>query len=198
MSSSVEPGFLVLAAGQSLRFGSSCKLMAELPTGRLLLEQTLETILTVSPKICLVSSENTRSVIDLARSMAIDCCTYPGISPGIGSSIARGVSYAADWPGWVICLGDMPYIDADVYQGVRALAKDYSLVAPVFTAKNGARRRGHPVYFADEYRQSLKDLSGDRGAQKLLESHCDGLKTFDTPCEGILKDVDVFSDILIS
>ncbi|SMF08023.1 molybdenum cofactor cytidylyltransferase [Alteromonadaceae bacterium Bs31] len=184
------PGFLVLAAGESVRFGEPCKLLSKLPNGSSLIDNTLAALSAVNNKICVVLSE-TSPLKKRVAELPFDYTVYPGKSPGLGDSLAWGVRATEAWGGWIICLADMPWIDSKAYRAVFDLAcKQNNIIAPTF---NG--QRGHPVFFPPKFREQLAALRGDSGANSIIKSHASELLTLESACEGVLMDVDVPVDL---
>lgn len=110
---------------------------------------------------------------------------------GMGASIACGVAASADSDGWVIALGDMPFLKAKSIQlVVDALRNGALLAAPEYRGK-----RGHPVGFGGACRDDLLHLRGDLGARRLLETNADQVMCIAVDDPGILIDVDTPADI---
>jgi molybdenum cofactor cytidylyltransferase len=94
--------------------------------------------------------------------------------------------------GWLIALGDMPFIRPQTYlQVAEELIGGALLVAPTY-----AGQRGHPVGFSGTLGPELCRLSGDRGAQSLLRRYRKELKLFSCRDPGIVYDIDVPGDLL--
>jgi len=185
-----EPGFLVLAAGRSLRFGHRCKLSARLPNGQRVLDQTLANIAAVSSRICIVLSANSSAKASLPHCRVVN---YSGQSPGLGDSIRFGVESTRNWSGWIMCLADMPWIPSEIYQTVLENSGYEQIVAPCCDG-----RRGHPVYFPGRFYPQLTSLHGDCGAGSLISSNRQTLSLIETDCEAIHQDIDSPDDLLVT
>lgn len=110
---------------------------------------------------------------------------------GMGVSLAAGVEAESDASGYVVALGDMPWIEAStIFRVVQALAKGASIVAPVYRGE-----RGHPVGFARTYRAQLLALRGDEGARAILAAHPNALTLIDVEDPGVVRDVDTPADL---
>ena len=110
---------------------------------------------------------------------------------GMGASLACGVKAAAEAAGWLIALADMPFLcSATVSAVAQALRAGALIAAPVW---NG--RRGHPVGFGRQCYPALAALQGDTGARELLAAHPDRITW--VPCDdpGIVRDIDLPSDL---
>ena len=112
-------------------------------------------------------------------------------SQGMGTSISAGVAATQDALGWVIALGDMPYIRADTIAAVfNALRNDARMVAPLMAGK-----RGHPVGFSALYRKQLMSLKGDAGAREILKTDNSLVTEICVDDAGIFSDIDTPADL---
>ena len=107
--------------------------------------------------------------------------------PGMGDSIAAGVTATAGARGWLILPGDLPLIRADTLQRVAqqlmSLPPGQHTVQPHFQSQ-----RGHPVGFAAPCEAALRALQGDEGARRVLRQWPPML--LDVEDEGTVWDVD--------
>lgn len=181
---SEDAGFILLAAGLSTRFGAN-KLLASLDSEQALILQTAKNILCASDKLLVVSNANHHVVNALLDKEGIARLSTPLSGLGMGHSLAFGVQQRAGWPGWIICLADMPAIRADTYQSVQQGLKEHQLVVP---CHNGSR--GKPVGFSARFYRQLTQLKGDQGARSILRNNPN--QTFQLNCSdpGILLDID--------
>jgi molybdenum cofactor cytidylyltransferase len=107
--------------------------------------------------------------------------------PGMGDSIASGVSATAGAVGWLILPGDLPLIRAETLQRVAralmALPAGQQTVQPQFQGQ-----RGHPVGFRAPCEVALRALQGDEGARSVLRQWPPHMLEVDD--EGAVWDVD--------
>jgi molybdenum cofactor cytidylyltransferase len=179
-----EAGFILLAAGLSTRFGHN-KLLACADGEQPLILQTAKNILATSDKLLIVSNINDHAVNTLLDKEGIPHLSTPLSKLGMGHSLAFGVQQRANWPGWIICLADMPIIKTSTYQSVQQAIKHHQLVVP---CHNGYR--GKPVGFSSLFYKQLTQLQGDQGARSIL--HNKPKQVFQLNCNdpGILLDAD--------
>jgi molybdenum cofactor cytidylyltransferase len=188
----MQPCILVLAAGQGQRFKAAAgadqnKLLA-LCTGldavvRPVLEQVLYNLQGVAGRRLLVTSASTLpEIATIAEGHGFETLAITGA--GMGDSLAAGVNASIDASGWLVVLGDMPFIRPDTYQlTVQSIAGD-QIVVPMYQGI-----QGHPVGFGKRFASALSILDGDRGARRLFEGN--SLVRLETQDPGVLLDIDV-------
>ncbi|KAB0485349.1 molybdenum cofactor cytidylyltransferase [Pseudomonas reinekei] len=189
MSESI--GVVILAAGQGSRFRQVAgeekdKLLADC-TGRdgavrSVVEQVLVSLPATLDKRVLVTTAERPQVIRMAKAYSCEIVLIE--STGMGDSIAAGVAACAQLDGWLMVLGDMPFILPSSIEHVVAQIADDCISVPVQDGEYG-----HPVGFGRSFASGLMALSGDRGAKPLFAQGRLVEVTVDDP--GVLWDVDV-------
>jgi molybdenum cofactor cytidylyltransferase len=184
-------GVIVLAAGEGSRFrqvagADKDKLLADCSgrdgTLRSVIEQTLANLPAALDRRVLVTTEARPQAMRMAQ--AYGCDIVPIESTGMGDSIAAGVAACADADGWLIVLGDMPFILPSTIERIVAPMADDAVSVPV---QNG--EFGHPVGFGRSFGAGLMALTGDRGARPLFKQGRVVEVEVDDP--GVLWDIDV-------
>ena len=184
-------GVIVLAAGEGSRFrevagADKDKLLADC-TGRdgavrSVIEQVLVNLPASLDRRVLVTTEARPQAMRMAQAYGCDIVSIE--STGMGDSIAAGVAACPDADGWLIVLGDMPFIlPSSIERVVAAIAEDAVSVPTL----NGDY--GHPVGFGRSFATGLMSLSGDRGARPLFAQGRVIEVAVDDP--GVLWDIDV-------
>jgi molybdenum cofactor cytidylyltransferase len=187
-----EPiGVIVLAAGQGCRFRQEAgaekdKLVADC-TGRegavhSMIEQVLVNLPGSLEKRVLVTTDDRPQVSRMAQAYGCEIVLIE--STGMGDSIAAGVAACPQLSGWLIVLGDMPFILPSSIERVVAGIADDAVSVPVHQGEYG-----HPVGFGRSFGPALQALSGDRGAKALFAQARVVEVAVDDP--GVLWDVDV-------
>jgi len=187
-----EPiGVVVLAAGQGSRFqqlagAGSDKLLADC-TGRdgavrSVIEHVLLNVPASLEKRVLVTTADRPQVIRMAQAYGFEIVLIE--STGMGDSIAAGVAACPQQSGWLIMLGDMPFILPSSIERVLAGMADDAISVPVQDGEYG-----HPVGFAGSFGPGLLALAGDRGAKPLFSLARVVEVSVEDP--GVLWDVDV-------
>ncbi|HET7324957.1 MAG TPA: nucleotidyltransferase family protein [Halococcus sp.] len=183
---------VLLAAGESTRFGTENKLLAEVD-GTPLVRHAARTLLDsrVSSVVAVLGHQQ-GAVRDALSDGELVFAANEEYEQGMSTSVRRGVVAATemDAAAAVFLPGDMPFVDAatvdlllDAYRADIADA-----VAPIHRGQ-----RGNPVLFDRRYFASLRSVSGDVGGRGvLLES--DGL-LIETDDAGTVSDIDTQADL---
>lgn len=113
---------------------------------------------------------------------------------GMGTSVRAGAVAVEDSSAVVVCLGDMPLVEASV---INALIDAYDQGAgikacqPVYEGQ-----RGNPVLWGADSLGDLRQLEGDEGARKLLRGLGNALVLVPVPHQGVVLDADTPDDLL--
>ncbi|WP_283188868.1 nucleotidyltransferase family protein [Pseudomonas sp. PMCC200344] len=187
-----EPiGVIVLAAGQGSRFRQEAgaekdKLVADCTAREGAVHSMIEQVLLNLPASLenrvLVTTVDRPQVIRMAKAYGCEIVLIE--STGMGDSIAAGVAACPQLSGWLIVLGDMPFILSSSIECVVAEIADDAISVPVHQGE-----LGHPVGFGRSFGPALMSLSGDRGAKALFAQARVVEVAVDDP--GVLWDVDV-------
>lgn len=182
---------IVLAAGQGSRFRAEAgagqdKLLADCVgldgVTRPVIEQVLRNLPVGVVRRWLVTSPERSEVIRLAR--AYSCEVMLLDSGGMGDSIAAAVGASGPADGWLVVLGDMPFIQPSSIEQVIEGMEEEGISVPVY-----AGRYGHPVGFGRAFGSGLMALSGDRGGRSLFAQASVSEVVVEDP--GVLWDVDL-------
>ena len=103
----------------------------------------------------------------------------PDFADGIASSVKAGIAAVpAEADGAVICLGDMPLVDAGLIDRlIDALAPDKGALIAVPAAEG---RRGNPVLWSRRFFDELMTLEGDVGARHMIARHAEAVTEVET------------------
>ncbi len=182
---------IVPAAGLSRRFGGPNKLLQPWDGGSVV-GSVVQTLVETGLPVIVVTGRDANLVSEAAgpsRSVF-----NPKFEDGLGTSIAAGVAASEPCQGFLIALGDMPGLRAEVVRMLLEafqLAPPGSLLSPVYSEE--PERPGHPVLFDSTYRADLEALSGDEGARAVLQSNRHRLQL--VPVGGALGDIDTKGDL---
>jgi len=178
---------LVLAAGLSSRMGMN-KLLQEW-RGKPLLRWTVEAALASEARPVIVVTGHEAAQTEAAlRGLDVMVVRNPTYRDGLSSSVKTGLSaLPASADGAMILLGDMPEIGSTLLNRMIAAFSPPDGRSICIAVHDG--RRGNPVLWARSLFGEIAEISGDRGARHLLESHEEQLCEVEADA-GVLSDVD--------
>jgi len=181
---------LLLAAGSATRFGSD-KLQHALPHGVAIAVQAARHLRAEIARVIAVVRPGADATARALTAEGCEVVVCEKAAEGMGASLACAARAAGAADGYLVALGDMPFVRPSTIGAVRdALAAGAALAAPYFRA-----RRGHPVGFAGDFRAELEALSGDEGARRLLDAHAARLVKVPVGDPGAIRDIDKPSDL---
>jgi molybdenum cofactor cytidylyltransferase len=112
----------------------------------------------------------------------------PDFADGLGTSVKAGIAAVpTDVDGAIVCLGDMPQVDAGLIDRlIAAFDPDQGalVVMPTFEGK-----RGNPVLWSRRFFPDLMAIEGDVGARYLIGRYSEAV--VEVPLEGKAALVDV-------
>ena len=181
---------ILLAAGAAHRFGSD-KLMHRLADGQPMALVAATKLRPACDRVVVVLRSEDHPLARLLAEIGCEIIACPEAEGGMGHSVAAGVRATADAAGWLVALADMPFIRPASHRAVAAaLRAGASLAAPQYQG-----RRGHPVGFAQPWREALCALTGDRGGRDIVAAQ----RAQFVPCPvddpGVLTDIDRPEDL---
>ena len=187
---------ILLAAGQSKRFGSQ-KLLQPLPnTQTPMAVQSARHLLGVLPNSIAVIRAQDQELRSQLLATGIRVVENPnaelGMSTSIRCAIKNQIASQPDKQGWIIALADMPYIPSNITQQIY----DALLQGALIAAPQHNNERGHPVGFSEKLTNELVNLQGDTGAKSVIEKHLDQLQLIATSEQGVLRDIDHTADLM--
>tara|TARA_R110002073_G_scaffold6938_9_gene40214 strand:+ start:2566 stop:3153 length:588 start_codon:yes stop_codon:yes gene_type:complete len=191
-------GAIILAAGSSRRFGDD-KRKSRLPSGQLLLEESIHKAASVIDEVLVVLRFGDKDFAgQLATQLKNDDVTYycaPDSAKGMGHSLANGITKVQHWDAAMVFLGDMPFVQAET---VESLLAEYEFrkqsTAPIVVPSRHGHR-GHPVLFAKEYFAQIAQISGDTGARDVIKAHPEQVFEVEVEDPGVIRDIDTPEDL---
>jgi molybdenum cofactor cytidylyltransferase len=180
---------LVLAAGRSSRMGGPNKLLAEIggrPLVRIVTDQVLAS--RARPVVVVTGYQRERVEAALAG-LPVDFVHNAAFADGLGSSLKVGIAaLPAQADGVIVCLGDMPQVDAAMIDKlVGALAPDKGALIAVPTIDG---QRGNPVVWSRRFFPELMAVEGDIGARHLIGRYGEAVTEVPLTGTAALTDVD--------
>jgi molybdenum cofactor cytidylyltransferase len=180
---------VILAAGRSTRMGGPNKLLAELGGKTLVRIVTEQALASKASDVTVVTGHQADQVEKALAGLKVNFVRNPDFAQGLASSVKAGIAAvpaAAD--GAVVCLGDMPLIDARLIDRlIEAFAPDrgHLIAVPVSDG-----RRGNPVLWSRRFFGELMALDGDIGARHLIARHADAVTEVAVEGHGAFLDID--------
>lgn len=186
---------LLLCGGRASRFGSD-KLLARVSRGAEsvpMAAASARNAIDGVGKALAVVPMGAGNLRDLLSKAGCDVVESDATVRGIGASLAAGVKACPDSQGWIVALGDMPFISPSTFASVAQSLRSGALIAaPVHRATNA---RGHPVGFSARLREELVALDGDEGARRVIERHRGEVVLIPVDDDGITVDIDTPDDM---
>ncbi len=184
---------IVLAAGNSSRFGDKNKLLSNWDDNPLVWYATQTLANSVVDTIVVVVGYEADRVTRVIEEFNVQIVRNTEYEAGQATSVKRGLAVARDYgaDAAIFSLGDMPKVSvASIDRLVAAYQADIG--DALAAAYNGVR--GNPVLFGARHFSELGDVSGDRGGRDiLLSDERSALVETDDP--GVLLDVDSHRDL---
>ncbi len=181
---------LLLAAGSSTRFGSD-KLSHALPHGVSIAVQAARQLKAEVPRVLAVVKPGAKELAAALEREKCQIVVCENAAEGMGASLACAARAAGQADGYLVALGDMPFVRRSSIAAVRdALIAGAPLVAPYFRA-----RRGHPVGISGAFFQQLLACKGDEGAKELLRENAERLIKIPIGDPGVIRDIDTPGDL---
>jgi molybdenum cofactor cytidylyltransferase len=172
---------IILAAGRSTRMGGPNKLLAELDGKKLVRIAAEQALASKASDVVVVTGHQADLVEKALEGLKVRFVRNPDFAGGLASSVKAGIAAVSEHAdGAVICLGDMPLIDAHLIDRlIETFAPDRGNLI-VVPAADG--RRGNPVLWSRRFFKELMTLDGDIGARHLIAKHAEAVA--EVPVEG--------------
>jgi molybdenum cofactor cytidylyltransferase len=180
---------VVLAAGRSTRMGAVNKMLAEIggkPLVRIAVEQA---VASRAKPVIVVTGHEREKVEATLKGLPVCLAHNPDFSEGLGSSLRAGIAAVpADADAAIICLGDMPQVDAALIDRLIAAFDPERSALVVVPSIDG--RRGNPVVWSRRFFHDLMSIQGDVGARHLIGNYTEAVVEIPVTGEAALTDVD--------
>ena len=180
---------VILAAGRSTRMGGPNKLLAELNGKPLVRTVTEQALASNASDVIVVTGYQAAEVEKALAGLKVKFVRNPDFAAGIASSVKAGIAAVPqDADGAVVCLGDMPLIDAHLIDRlIDAFAPDRGQLIAVPVSNS---RRGNPVLWSRRFFDELMTLDGDIGARHLIARHGEAVAEVAVEGHGAFLDID--------
>ena len=185
-------GAIILAAGNSSRFGDENKLLAKFGE-KTVIETTINNIAKLFKKdeITIVL-RNKSQLPNFLKFLPYKLTIVSKENFGISESIKQGLNNFITKDGVIICLGDMPGVSASTYSKIRnsLIEQEDKIIVPLYKGK-----KGNPIGIPRKFYGKLKKISGDEGFKQLFSQLKKNINFIEIDDRYILKDIDTKKDL---
>ena len=192
MSESHHLSTIVLAAGLSKRMGDKNKLL--LPyLNKTIIQHTLDQLLASELQhITIVAGFEVAKLKAELTDYPVNIVFNQHFEQGMTSSIKAGILASPETTkGWMICQGDMLFIQAHEYNLLqqafqRNIDQFPSLIIKPFYQNTG----GNPIIFSSVYKNDILAHTYADGCKAIVQKHQQHMLKINMPSNHILKDLD--------
>jgi molybdenum cofactor cytidylyltransferase len=180
---------VVLAAGRSSRMGGPNKLLEKI-NGRPLVRIVVDAALGSKARPVIVVTGHQRERVEAALAgLPVQVVHNPDFSDGLGTSLKAGIAAVPpEADGTIVCLGDMPQVDAALIDRlIAAFDPDKGALAVVPTIEG---KRGNPVVWSRRFFPDLMAVEGDVGARHLIGRYAEAVTEVPLTGTAALTDID--------
>jgi molybdenum cofactor cytidylyltransferase len=169
--------------------GGPNKLLAELDGKKLVRIAAEQALASKASEIVVVTGHQADLVEKALEGLKVRFVRNLDFAGGLASSVKAGIAAVPEnADGAVICLGDMPLIDAHLIDRlIETFAPDRGnlIVVPVADG-----RRGNPVLWSRRFFKELMTLDGDIGARHLIAKHAEAVAEVPVDGQSAFLDID--------
>lgn len=173
-------GCVVLASGESVRFGSN-KLLADF-CGKPMLAHLLAAL---PARLSTVVVTRSAAVRAMAAELGYRCLLHR--EPEVRDTIRLGLAQLSQTRGCLFCVGDQPLLTRQTVE--KMLLAFETRPQGIVRAAFGARQ-GNPVLFAQNFYPELMALTQGEAGVTVIRRHADNVRTVETTFEQELTDAD--------
>jgi molybdenum cofactor cytidylyltransferase len=186
---------LVLAAGRSTRMGAVNKMLAEIggkPLVRIAAEQA---VASHAQPVIVVTGHEREKVEAALKGLPVRFVQNPDYADGLGTSLKAGIAAVPEEAdAAIVCLGDMPQVDAALINRLIAAFEPERGALVIVPSIDG--RRGNPVVWSRRFFHDLMAIQGDVGARHLIGNYAEVVVEVPVAGEAALTDVDTPESLL--
>ena len=185
---------IILAAGNSKRFGKDNKLFTDFNSTLLITHVVSEICKSKLRNIIVITGKDHVKINKLLKKFRVQVIKNLNYNEGINSSISLGIKkLPKNSLSTMICLADMPLLKSEDYNSMVQFEEKFRNKSKIIVPHNKTTR-GNPVIFGKDYFNTLVNLVGDNGGKKILEENRDVIY-YNTNSEGFYFDVDTQKDL---
>lgn len=187
-----DTGIIILAAGDSSRFGDVKQLLHF--NNKTLLQHAIDEALQsgADPVIVVTgyqADEIAKTISNEKVNFVVNENWKNGMASGIVAGVHAAITYNNNIEKLIIAVCDQPFITSSLF---KELYQKQKQAVEHIVASSYADTVGTPVLFTQKYFDALMSLKGDEGAKKILKANADDVATVDFPQGAI--DIDTQKD----
>jgi len=178
---------ILLAAGQSKRMNGENKLTKKI-LGSALINHSVKNILASHIDELIIVLGYQKEIIEkfIDKNEKIKIVYNQNYESGIASSIKIGLDQLSKkTKAFFVCLGDMPMVNADIYNKLIKLRIDSEIIVPIYKGQ-----QGNPVLFSKTMKEKIMNISGDTGAKQILKLNEDKVLNLEINDQGVTRGFD--------
>ena len=185
---------IVLAAGLSATMESRNKMLLPF-NGKTVIGKVVENIVSSGiDDIIVVTGRDALQVQELLQIYPVKIINNDHFAKGMTTSIQKGV-YAANGNGYMICLGDMPFITSEEYEMLYNFFEEKKEINEAcICIPEYKNQKGNPVIFSSFYKKQILDHANMDGCKKIVQANKGNVYAVEMNSENILKDIDTAED----
>ena len=183
---------ILLAAGESRRMGERNKLLLPLRES-CFLAHIADQILAVKPdELLVVVGHEKERIREALANRPIQFVENPNYAEGMTTSIRMGIRAASpNALGFMICLSDLPFIEAAEYQELVGQFKMLLVENPQLILRPVVGDQpGNPVLFSASYREELLNHAKMEGCRGLIRQYKERVCRHSMSTDHVLRDID--------
>jgi len=185
---------VLLAAGSSTRMGGVNKLLLPWKSSTVIGHTILQLLASGAGELIVVTGYQHEEVVKAIDEYPVTVVHNPMHASGMTGSIQAGVAAAAG-DAYMICLGDLPSIDATEYHKLvmRANALEQQperfIILPRY--KN---EKANPVIFSSYFRRAILDHKEPEGCRGIVAANQQYVHWVEMESDHVLRDIDSTTD----
>jgi molybdenum cofactor cytidylyltransferase len=185
---------IILAAGCSSRMAPRNKLLECIHGEPMIRRVARAALASTAHPVIVVTGFQSAFVDRVLRDLEVTIVHNRFFGDGLSTSLHAGLrALPAASDGALICLGDMPRIEASVLKALITAFAPSGTDAICVPVHRG--QRGNPVLWGSRYFAEMMAISGDVGAKSVMARHQEQIVEVEVATDSILEDIDAPADL---
>jgi len=191
----VKVAAILLGAGLSSRMGQDDKLFLPVD-GKAMVEWTISNLYyCLSNQVILVGNDLSLPKLKQYENSKVSIIENPDYQQGMTTSIQCGLNNAVGSDGYMICLGDQPFIRTVTYNLIieafqKAFIKDQKCIIVPYHEIS----KGNPVIFSSAYKSDILNHKNMEGCRDIIAANKEHVVKIMIDSIEILQDIDTPED----